>query len=136
MKRPFTISPADFTDGEWVELYNASTLMPRTYEVREKAKPFNRSHGVIAIAIDCCVAKAERILDGELDPENHAGENEEWASELRDVATKLSHLIGDIESCPKCGAQVALALAHEDEGEGEEAGRTFYYCSEHCRETH
>jgi hypothetical protein len=41
-----------------------------------------------------------------------------------------------MESCPKCGTAVRRALAYVDEGEGPEAGRTFYYCSEHCRETH
>jgi len=41
-----------------------------------------------------------------------------------------------IESCPKCGKQVARKDAFEDEGEGPEAGRTFYYCSDHCRSTH
>lgn len=41
-----------------------------------------------------------------------------------------------IESCPKCGLKVTREDAFVDEGEGEEAGRTFYYCSERCRETH
>jgi YHS domain-containing protein len=41
-----------------------------------------------------------------------------------------------IESCPKCGARIARENAHQDEGERDEAGRTFYYCSEECRESH
>lgn len=41
-----------------------------------------------------------------------------------------------IESCPKCGTWVTRERAFLDEGEGDEEGRTFYYCSEHCRETH
>lgn len=40
------------------------------------------------------------------------------------------------ESCPKCGRPTCKSEAFEDEGEGDEAGRTFYYCSEHCREAH
>lgn len=40
------------------------------------------------------------------------------------------------EHCPKCGKPVTRADAFEDAGTGEEAGRTFYYCSEHCREAH
>lgn len=42
----------------------------------------------------------------------------------------------EFEFCPKCGKRVTRADAFEDEGEGEEAGRTFYYCSERCREAH
>lgn len=42
----------------------------------------------------------------------------------------------DMESCPKCGTQVLRDNAFIDEGEGDESGRTFYYCSEYCRETH
>lgn len=41
-----------------------------------------------------------------------------------------------LESCPKCGATVTRGESFVDTGEGDEAGRTFYYCSEHCRETH
>lgn len=44
----------------------------------------------------------------------------------------------DVETltCAKCGASVSSAESFDDEGEGEEAGRMFHYCSEHCRETH
>jgi DNA-directed RNA polymerase subunit M/transcription elongation factor TFIIS len=41
----------------------------------------------------------------------------------------------DAHSCPKCGTQHD-STEFEDEGEGDEAGRTFYYCSEACKETH
>lgn len=41
----------------------------------------------------------------------------------------------DAHSCPKCGTQHD-STEFEDEGEGDEAGRTFYYCSEACLETH
>jgi hypothetical protein len=41
-----------------------------------------------------------------------------------------------IESCPKCGTQVVRRDAVIDFGQGEEIGRSFYYCSEECEETH
>jgi hypothetical protein len=46
-----------------------------------------------------------------------------------------------IDSCRKCGAPLTLGdvvdgRACTDAGEGEEEGRVFVYCSEHCRETH
>jgi hypothetical protein len=45
------------------------------------------------------------------------------------------------ESCAKCGAVITLEDLEgegcwEDRGTGEEASTTFYYCSEHCLETH
>jgi adenine/guanine phosphoribosyltransferase-like PRPP-binding protein len=46
----------------------------------------------------------------------------------------------EYDSCPKCGTRVlrrdACRDAFVDEGEGEESGRTFYYCSSHCRKAH
>jgi hypothetical protein len=46
-----------------------------------------------------------------------------------------------VESCRKCGKALTLHdVTHgggcTDEGDGEEKGRVFVYCSEHCRETH
>ena len=41
-----------------------------------------------------------------------------------------------LEHCPKCGAAVMRGDAFLDYGEGPEAGRTFYYCSDLCREAH
>jgi hypothetical protein len=38
-------------------------------------------------------------------------------------------------SCPKCG-RLHRSTEFEDEGTGAEAGRTFRYCSAHCRRTH
>src|ERR1700730_13608396 len=38
----------------------------------------------------------------------------------------------EVESCRRCGARVLRSEAHEDEGTGDESGRTFYYCSERC----
>lgn len=42
----------------------------------------------------------------------------------------------DFASCAKCGKVIAIADAITDEGEGEESGRTFTYCSTQCMETH
>lgn len=39
-------------------------------------------------------------------------------------------------SCAKCGAFVPVSRAVTSEGEGPEAGRTFYYCSRDCEERH
>ncbi len=39
-------------------------------------------------------------------------------------------------SCPKCGKQFPREDAVTDQGTGAEAGRTFNYCSQHCKETH
>lgn len=39
------------------------------------------------------------------------------------------------ETCPKCGTPHS-STEFEDEGEGDEAGRTFRYCSEACKEKH
>jgi hypothetical protein len=46
-----------------------------------------------------------------------------------------------VDSCRKCGAMLTLGdivdgAACVDEGEDEEEGNVFVYCSEHCRETH
>jgi len=48
-----------------------------------------------------------------------------------------NHLYAETkESCPKCGKTITRENAFTDEGTGDELGRTFYYCSEHCREVH
>jgi hypothetical protein len=41
-----------------------------------------------------------------------------------------------IEICPKCAMAVARREALIDFGLGAEAGRTFYYCSKQCKESH
>jgi hypothetical protein len=41
----------------------------------------------------------------------------------------------EVYSCPKCGTP-HTRTDFEDEGEGDEAGRTFHYCSQRCLETH
>lgn len=38
--------------------------------------------------------------------------------------------------CAKCGTQHPRRNSFTDEGEGDEAGRTFFYCSNDCRERH
>jgi hypothetical protein len=58
-----------------------------------------------------------------------AGDDGDWDDGVEKLRERL-------RSCPKCGASVFTEDAFEDEGEDDEAGRTFYYCSEHCRETH
>lgn len=124
----YTIDPANFTDGQWEEFYNASTIMPRTYEARHNAKPFRRPKKYIRLSIEALYNRASEVRDVHSD--------EPWAADLEAAAETLSNLIGDVESCPKCGDTVTRGAAFEDQGEGEESGRTFYYCSEHCRETH
>lgn len=79
-----------------------------------------------------------------------------WSGDLRNATKQLKYwkgvlnihplsaLASDIRifpvdpfcTCPKCGKAVDPQKAFTDEGEDDEAGRTFYYCSEYCRETH
>jgi hypothetical protein len=94
-EKRFTIDPANFTDGQWEELYNASLIMPRTYEIRDKAKPFNRPRRYIDLAIHCCLNRCASIADGELGPESHCGEDEEWIADLQGAADILRELIGE-----------------------------------------
>ena len=181
----YTIDPANFTDGQWEELYNANQMMPRTYEARHTAKPFKRPKKSIRLAILACHNRAEEVRG--------LHDDETWAADLEAAAETLRGLIGEadphcqmcganegephhdaaakgkivtlhrttvdgekktvcmlcrnglyamrrdakiLESCPKCGGTVTRGEAFVDTGEGPEAGRTFYYCSEHCRETH
>ena len=91
----YTIDPAHFSDGEWVEIYNGCTLMPRSYESRDWAKPFKRDKKYITLAIECLVSKASGVMAGELGPEDRPGANHEWANELHGAADKLSALIGE-----------------------------------------
>jgi hypothetical protein len=133
-----TIDPDDFSESAWAELYNACELMPRTYEKQSNAKPFKRAKGQIHTAILCCLNKAEHIRQGGLGPESRRGENSDWAFDLDAAAEQLQTILESDEkvSCPKCGRKVRKADAFVDKGEGEEAGRTFYYCSGVCRENH
>jgi len=84
----FTIDPANFTTGQWEELYNASTIMPRTYESHSTAKPFKRPHRYIALAIECVLNRADEVEDKDED-------GEAWAADLRGAADHLRELIGE-----------------------------------------
>ena len=42
---------------------------------------------------------------------------------------------GPVCTCPKCGKQ-HHTLAYVDHGTGDESGRIFRYCSQHCKDTH
>jgi hypothetical protein len=61
---------------------------------------------------------------------------------LRDAyAAHAQALSAGIDGCRKCGTPLTLRDVVEgdacvDEGEDDEAGNVFVYCSEHCRETH
>jgi len=70
---------------------------------------------------------------------NKAGNHQRYLSEeeMLAVAYKLTCLHSNqTVSCAKCGNPVLKNEAIEDKGTGEESGRIFYYCSEHCFETH
>lgn len=72
---------------------------------------------------------------------NITGENGiEFSYTMSPTSGMCSHTEEDggakLESCPKCGDNITRGEAFTDEGTGEESGRTFYYCSERCRETH
>jgi hypothetical protein len=82
----YTIDPAAFTDGQWEELYNASTIMPRSYEARHTAKPFKRPRKYIELAIEAVTNRAGEIKD--------LHDDEEWASDLEQAAETLRDLIG------------------------------------------
>jgi hypothetical protein len=133
-----TIDPADFSESAWAELYNACELMPRTYEKKDKAKPFKRAKGQIQTAVLCCLNKAEHIRQGGLGPESCRGENRDWAFDLDAAAEQLQCILEADEKvpCAKCGRKVKKSAAFIDKGEGDEAAKTFYYCSGVCRENH
>jgi DNA-directed RNA polymerase subunit M/transcription elongation factor TFIIS len=72
------------------------------------------------------LADIHAVNFAEIDAQAYAGYIEELNAATSD----------ELESCPKCGARVMRSEAYPDEGTGDESGRTFYYCSERCRETH
>ena len=85
MKR-YAIDPAQFTDGEWEELYNASTITPRTMEARSSARPFHRPRKSIELAIECCINRADEVR------EMH--DDDEWAEDLSNAALRLREILG------------------------------------------
>lgn len=101
----------------------------------------SRANG-FRLALDCVLGEIEGLVGGEIDGLDEMVGNGIDADSLLDVYAddEDETMDGDdedeFESCPKCGASVTREAAFTDEGEGEELGRTFYYCSEHCRETH
>lgn len=86
MSQRFTIDPANFTDGQWEELYNASTIMPRTYEARRNAKPFKRPRKYIELAIPAVTNRVSEIYA--------IHDDRKWADDLRAAAELLGELIG------------------------------------------
>jgi hypothetical protein len=66
----------------------------------------------------------------------HFARRKGWDAELIMDSVRMHLDAETLESCPKCGKQVQRENALEDEGEGDEASRTFYYCSSECRDTH
>jgi hypothetical protein len=53
------------------------------------------------------------------------------------IASAQNHIWAEtVESCPKCGNRTTRQWASIDYGSGAEEGRTFYYCSDECKETH
>lgn len=66
---------------------------------------------------------------------------EERTAIARAEAAIRQALDASIGGCNKCGTPLTLrdvkkGAACTDQGEGQEAGRVFLYCSERCRETH
>ncbi len=123
-----TVDPQRFTPGQWEELYNAASIIPHGMELHNDARPVARPKASIRRAIRECQARAIQL--------QARGEEPQWVNDLQSAAATLAEVIGELEHCPNCGAAVLLADAYEDEGEGEEAGRTFYYCSAECMEKH
>jgi len=82
----YEIDPANFTDSQWEELYNASTIMPRSYEARHTAKPFRRPRRYIELAIQNLTNRADEVRELHNEPA--------WAEDLRAAALHLRELIG------------------------------------------
>lgn len=66
----------------------------------------------------------------------HFARSKGWDTDAL-LASAQMHLHAEtVEHCPKCGRAVIREDACADQGEGAEAGRTFYYCSVECRDAH
>ena len=85
MKR-YTIDPAQFSDGEWEELYNAATLTPRTMEARSSARAFRRPRKHIELAIEACINRADEVREMHND--------DDWADDLSAAASRLREILG------------------------------------------
>ncbi len=84
--KTFTIDPADFSDGAWEEMYNASTIMPRTMENRDRARPFKRSKKYITLAIQVITNRVEEV--------SFLYKDNDWVADLEEAAETLRKLIG------------------------------------------
>ena len=82
----YIIDPAQFTASQWEELYAASTLVPRKYETRDKAKQFTRGKKEILLAVAACRKRADEVL--------HIQDDEAWAKDLLDAAAVLEAALG------------------------------------------
>lgn len=96
----YTIDPASFTEGQWEELYNASTIMPRSYEALHSAKPFKRPRKYIELAIENVLNRAEEI--------RNLHDDEPWALDLEGAADVLKALVGP----PRLTKKQAQARLH------------------------
>jgi hypothetical protein len=85
MKR-ITIDPASFTDGQWEEFYNASGLMPRSYEARRNAKPFRRARYQIETAVQVLTNRAAEVMA--------MHDDQQWTDDLTAAADTLQELLG------------------------------------------
>jgi hypothetical protein len=94
----YTIDPAAFTDGQWEELYNASTITPRTMEARHTARPFKRDRKYIELAIENVLERAAEVADLYAD-------EPAWAEDLEAAAETLRALIGPPKTTPKTKGQ-------------------------------
>jgi hypothetical protein len=83
---------------------------------------------------DTCMSSG-KVIDHTKDGNTVCVECSE-AEEEDDGVDKTCPLEMTSHHCPKCGAIVMEQDAFVDHGEGEEAGRKFFYCSEACREKH
>jgi hypothetical protein len=83
----YTIDPANFTDGQWEEMVNATaTLIPMRYEARHSAKPVKRPKKHIQLAI---MAMRERA-----DDVGERYDEASWVADLRAAADTLEALVG------------------------------------------
>jgi hypothetical protein len=103
----YEINPADFTDGQWEELYNASTIMPRTYEARHSAKPFKRPRKYIELAIQVCVNRAEDVRENDED-------GPAWADDLIAASETLRSIIGPERITRKAASKRLYDLLQSD----------------------
>lgn len=101
----YTIDPANFTDGQWEELYENSTVVPRKYEQRDTAKPFNRPRHYIELAIQNLHNSVEWA---------ECGDDELRAKELTAAAGHLRSLIGPARITRKAARERLYSILTSD----------------------